>query len=86
MTVSKFPRIGRTRVDLEEAGWRWLRDGKPAALAFIGWLDIQGRRIGSAEQVWRVYGEALLAQVGPDGCAHALKVFGKPRRRLQRAV
>jgi hypothetical protein len=73
----------RVRVDLDEYARSWMATGHPAALEWIGLRDSQGRNIGSAEEVWRAYGEAMLA-ADPDSCTHALKMFGRPRRRARR--
>jgi hypothetical protein len=85
MTERKYPRIGRTKIDLEPVAWQWLREGRPAALAFVGWLDAQGRRVGDASEVWERWGASLVEQVGETNCAYAIREFGRPPRRRRRA-
>jgi hypothetical protein len=85
VTTPTIPRRAM-RLDIEEHAREWLRSGRPPAMEFVGWKDSRGNRIATAEEVWARWGPELLAQVGPDGCAHALQVLGRPRRRLQRAV
>jgi hypothetical protein len=75
----------RVRIDIEQYGLQWLATGKPAAMEFIGWKDSWGRRIGTAEEVWRAYGEALLAE-DPEACAYALQFFGPPTKRRRPPV
>jgi hypothetical protein len=82
MVTPTIPRRAM-RVDLEPYAERWLATGEPAAMEWITWQTTRGVRLGTAEQVWRTHGEALLER-NPDGCAHALRMFGKPRRRRSR--
>jgi hypothetical protein len=84
MVTPTIPRRAM-RLDIEEAARQWMRTGVPAAMEFLTWKNSRGNFIGTAEQFWRAHGAELLAD-DPAGCAHALRVLGKPTRRRRKVA